>query len=108
MFYKEKRLHLILGNHNRYWEKDKNVRKHLRVLVDDIKLFDDIEKVDEGVNLGDKIFIVHGHLVQFLCDHWLGNKFLLTCKAISRLHPNAHLILPAILPFLSQSIQTRI
>ncbi len=51
MFYKEKRLHLIWGNHNRYWEKDKNVRKHLRVLVDDIKLFDDIEKVDKGVKL---------------------------------------------------------
>lgn len=71
-FYKEKRLHLIWGNHNRYWEKDKNVRKHLRMLVDNIKLFDGIEKVDEGVKLGDKIFIVHGHQVQFLCDHWLG------------------------------------
>jgi predicted phosphodiesterase len=71
-FYKEKRLHLIWGNHNRYWKKDKNVRKHLRVLVDDIKLFDDIKKVDEGVKLGDKIFIVHGHQVQPLCDHWLG------------------------------------
>jgi UDP-2,3-diacylglucosamine pyrophosphatase LpxH len=79
MFYNEKRLHLIWGNHNRYWEKDKNVRKHLRVLVDNIKLFDGIEKVDEGVKLGDKIFIVHGHQVQFLCDHWLGrglSKFL--------------------------------
>jgi UDP-2,3-diacylglucosamine pyrophosphatase LpxH len=78
-FYNEKRLHLIWGNHNRYWEKDKNVRKHLRVLVDNIKLFDGIEKVDEGVKLGDKIFIVHGHQVQFLCDHWLGrglSKFL--------------------------------
>lgn len=71
-FFKENRLHLIWGNHNRYWEKDKNVQKDLQVLVDDVKLFEGIEKVDEGIKLGDKIFIVHGHQVQFLCDHWLG------------------------------------
>ena len=71
-FYKQKRLRLIWGNHNRHWEKDRNVRKHLRVLVGNIKLFDDIEKVDEGVKLGEKIFIVHGHQVQFLCNNLIG------------------------------------
>lgn len=71
-FYQEKRLYLIWGNHNRYWEKGKNVKTHLRMLVDNIKLFDGIEKVNEGVKLGDNIFIVHGHQIQFLCNHWLG------------------------------------
>jgi UDP-2,3-diacylglucosamine pyrophosphatase LpxH len=67
-FYKNKRLHLIWGNHNQYWEDEDNVKTDLQ------ELYGGIEKLDEGVKLGDRIFIVHGHQVQFLCNHRLGRK----------------------------------
>lgn len=65
-FFENKKLHLIWGNHNRYWEKDENVQRELNYF------FPGIKKFDEGIKLGDKIFIVHGHQVQFSCNNLIG------------------------------------
>jgi len=64
-FAKKDRLTLIWGNHNSYWNNDENVQKELEELVG-------ITKVYEGITIGDKIFVVHGHQVEFLFEHWLG------------------------------------
>ncbi|MDW7775289.1 MAG: hypothetical protein SCH39_03000 [Methanosarcinales archaeon] len=56
---------MIWGNHNSYWNNDENVQKELEELVG-------ITKVYEGITIGDKIFVVHGHQVEFLFEHWLG------------------------------------
>ncbi len=66
-FYDKNQLILIWGNHNRYWEKDENVQNELEALIG-------VNKVYEGIKLGDKILVVHGHQVDFLCEHWLGRK----------------------------------
>lgn len=64
-FAKKNRLILIWGNHNSYWNNEGNVQRELQELVG-------LKKVYEGITIGDKIFVVHGHQVEFLFEHWLG------------------------------------
>ncbi len=86
-FHKEKRLHLIRGNHDMERKDPKNVEKTLYRYYDDRKeryepLFEGIE-VHEGLVLrhsgtDNKIFLVHGHQGDLINDRlwWLGRFFV--------------------------------
>lgn len=88
-FYKDNRLYLIWGNHNRKWKRDKNVRKYLYSYFEERKrepglqarlqpLFEGI-KIHEGIILrhlesNKKLFLVHGHQGDLMNDQlwWVG------------------------------------
>ena len=85
-FYKEKRLHLLYGNHDIVKKKKKFVKNNLYTYYDEhekkqLPLFEDIE-VTEGLVLrytetGDDIFLLHGHQGDFLNDYlWRLARFL--------------------------------
>jgi UDP-2,3-diacylglucosamine pyrophosphatase LpxH len=83
-FYRDGRLYLIWGNHNRDWSKRQNVEKHLFGYTDrdgkPKKLFDKIQ-VHEGIVLRyqdcDRILLVHGHQGQLWNDDlWWAGRYL--------------------------------
>ena len=85
-FYKEGRLHLIYGNHDIVKRSPKFVKRNLQQYYDErekryMPLFENI-KVHEGLVLrhtstGDRIFLMHGHQVDFLNDKlWRLARFL--------------------------------
>ncbi len=85
-FFSEGRLYLIFGNHDMVKKKDKYVQKNLYKYFDErqkkyISLFENI-KIYEGLvlrykNTDDKIFLIHGHQVDYLNDRlWRLCRFL--------------------------------
>jgi UDP-2,3-diacylglucosamine pyrophosphatase LpxH len=91
-FYREKRLYLMWGNHNRKWKNPRNVEKYLYNYEEETgkkpeakptpkPLFKGI-KVREGLTLlhsetNKKIFITHGHQGDMLNDkYWWFGKFV--------------------------------
>lgn len=85
-FYKEKRIHLIYGNHDMVKKKQKWVRENLSFYYDErekkyLPLFPKI-KLHEGIILKHKetkkeIFLLHGHQADFLNDMlWVLSRFL--------------------------------
>ena len=65
-FYHKNKLHIIWGNHNEDWKNPDRVKKELHTF------FPGLIKYEDGVKLGDKIFIVHGHQVDFWCNNRVG------------------------------------
>jgi UDP-2,3-diacylglucosamine pyrophosphatase LpxH len=85
-FHDEGRFHLIWGNHNNFWRKEKNVRRYLHSFRDDRTgetnpLFEGL-KAHEGLILrhsesGNTIFLVHGHQGDFWSDRcWRLSRFM--------------------------------
>lgn len=85
-FYKEERLHFLYGNHDIVKKDESYVKKNLYYYFNErinryIPLFKDI-KIHEGLVLKhkdtlNKIFLVHGHQVDFFNDKmWRMRKFL--------------------------------
>jgi len=85
-FYQNKRLYLIWGNHNRRWKNYKQCQKDLSQYYDERDgkykpLFEGII-VYEGLVLrqaktGSKVFLVHGHQVDYLNDTlWWFSRFI--------------------------------
>lgn len=85
-FHDDNRFYFIWGNHNRKWNKPRNVEKHLYYYYDEREkcnkpLFKGIN-IHEGLILrhqvtGNKIFLTHGHQTDLLNDtYWWFGRFV--------------------------------
>lgn len=85
-FHNDNRFYFIWGNHNRKWNKPRNVEKHLYYYYDEREkcnkpLYKGIN-IHEGLILrhqvtGNKIFLTHGHQADLLNDtYWWFGRFV--------------------------------